>query len=321
MKLETRIGQTENTVLNTYFQSKGAMNLPNFLILGAAKSGTTALHTYLQQHPQVYMTPEKETNFFAFAGDKLHFQGPGDQAINTFSITHLEDYAAQFAAVTHETAIGEACPLYLYHPKAPDRIKDSIPNAKLIVILRSPVDRAYANFLHLVRDGREPHHNFAHALKDESQRIQNNWEWFWHYSQQGYYATQLQRYCDRFSSEQLKIYLYEDLTQSPETLLKNIFQYLEVDTSFMPDMTIRPNKSGMPKNSLMHRMLTQPNPLKAMLKPFFPAHLRQKIQHQNLSKPKITPEMRQSLLTLYRDDILRCQDLIQRDLTPWLAIA
>ncbi|MGB7417340.1 MAG: sulfotransferase [Thermosynechococcaceae cyanobacterium] len=297
------------------------MNLPNFLIIGAAKSGTTALHTYLEQHPQVYMTPEKETNFFAFDGVDLHFRGPGDSAINSFSITSAKDYAAQFANVTDETAIGEACPLYLYHPEAPARIQASIPDAKLLVILRSPVDRAHANFLHLVRDGREPHQDFAHALEDEQRRIQENWEWFWHYRQQGYYSAQLQRYCDRFSADQLKVYLYEDLTQSPETLLQDIFQYLEVDSSFMPDMTIRPNKSGMPKNRLMHRILTQPNPLKSMLKPLFPDHLRQKIQHQNLGKPQISPGVRQSLAALYQDDILRCQDLIQRDLSAWLATA
>ena len=300
---------------------KVAMNLPNFLIIGAAKSGTTALHNYLQQHPQVYMTPEKETNFFAFAGENLHFQGPGDTAINTFSITDLENYAAQFAEVTDETALGEACPLYLYHPQAPDRIKANIPDAKLIVILRSPVERAHANFLHLVRDGREPHPDFAHALKDETQRIRDNWEWFWHYRQQGFYATQLQRYYDRFPSNQIKIYLYEDLVHSSENLLRDIFQYLEVDPSHMPDMTIRPNKSGVPKNRLMHRILTQPNPLKAMLKPLFPERLRQKIQHQNLGKPQISPEVRQSLAALYRDEILHCQDLIQRDLTAWLATA
>ncbi|MGF1604220.1 MAG: sulfotransferase [Thermosynechococcaceae cyanobacterium] len=297
------------------------MSLPNFLVIGAAKSGTTALHHYLQQHPQVYMTPEKETNFFAFIGEDLQFQGPGDAEINRFSITHFEDYAAQFAAVTDEIAIGEACPLYLYHPKAPERIQANIPNAKLIVILRSPVERAYANFLHLVRDGREPHENFAHALKEEPQRIQENWEWFWHYRQQGFYAMQLQRYCDRFPSDQLKIYLYEDLIQTPQTLLQGIFHYLEVDASFKPNMTIRPNKSGMPKNRLMHQILTQPNPLKSILKPLFPAHLRQKIQHQNLGKPQISPEVRQSLAALYQEDILRCQDIIQRDLTAWLTTA
>ncbi len=296
------------------------MKLPHFLIVGAAKSGTTALHTYLNQHPQVYMTPEKETNFFAFEGETLQFQGPGDEAINTFSITQLERYRAEFEEAEPSSILGEACPLYLYHPSAPDRIQSYIPDTKLIVILRRPIERAYANYLHLVRDGREPHRDFAKALEDESKRIHNNWEWFWHYIQQGFYSSQLQRYFDRFPENQLKVYLYEDLTHNPQALLQDIFNFIGVDPSFLPDMSVRPNKSGMPKNEFMHRLLTQPNPLKAVLKPLFPEGIRQKIQHNNLGKPKLETQVQQSLLELYREDILRCEALIKRDLSSWLAV-
>lgn len=296
------------------------MTLPNFLILGAAKSGTTALHTYLQQHPQIFMTPEKETNFFAFEGEELDFQGPGDDAINQFSITALSAYQSEFGAVQDEPAIGEACPLYLYHPRAANRIHAYVPNAKLIIILRNPVDRAYANYLHLVRDGREPAPDFSQALQQESQRIEKNWEWFWHYIQQGYYQAQIERYYQQFSQENIRIYLYEDLRDHPQTLFKSIFNFLEVDSEFIPNLSIRPNKSGKPKNRLLHQVLTQPNPIKTILKPLFPAHLRQKIQHRNLAKPSLSLEVRQRLLDLYQDDICRCQTLIQRDLSAWLQL-
>ena len=89
------------------------MILPNFLIIGAAKAGTTALHNYLPPHPQIYLTPDKETNFFAFEGIDIDFQGIGDEALKKFSITDLATYQKQFIAVTNESAIGEACPLYL----------------------------------------------------------------------------------------------------------------------------------------------------------------------------------------------------------------
>ncbi|NJK49727.1 sulfotransferase [Candidatus Gracilibacteria bacterium] len=294
------------------------MTLPNFLIIGAAKAGTTALHTYLQQHPQVYMTPDKETNFFAFEGEHLNFQGIGDEAINQFSITDLKSYQAEFQNVSDEKAIGEACPLYLYHSKAPERIYSYIPHVRLIAILRHPVDRAYANYLHIIRDDREPCRDFERALQQEKKRIDENWEWFWHYIQLGYYAAQLQRYYEIFARDQIRVYLYEDLCQNSLTLMQDIFRFLEINDNFIPDMTIRPNKSGMPKNLLFHQLLTKPNPLKSLLKPLFPSTLRQKIQHQNLTTPKISSEARAFLLDLYREDILKCQDLIDRDLSAWL---
>jgi Sulfotransferase family len=294
------------------------MTLPNFLIIGAAKAGTTALHTYLQQHPQVYMTPDKETNFFAFEGENLNFQGPGDKEINQFSITNLESYRAEFQNVSHEKAIGEACPLYLYHAKAPKRIHSYIPNVRLIAILRHPVDRAYANFLHIIRDDREPCRDFFQALQQEKKRIEENWEWFWHYIQLGYYATQLQRYYEKFDRDRIRVYLYEDLCQNPLALMQDSFRFLDIDDRFIPNMTIRPNKSGMPKNLLFHQLLTKPNPIKSLLKPLFPSHLRQKIQHQNLTTPKISSEARSLLIDLYREDIIKCQDLIDRDLSGWL---
>ena len=295
------------------------MTMPNFLIIGAAKAGTTALHEYLQQHPQIYMTPTKETNFFAFEGEDLNFKGPGDELLKDFSITDLDTYQAQFAGVTEEIAIGEACPAYLYHPQATVRIKQYIPDARLIVILRNPINRAYANFLHTIRDDRETHRDFALALQDETTRIASNWEWFWHYIQLGFYGKQLQQYYEIFAPSQIKVYLYEDLKENAIALLQDIFRWLEVDDTFVPDMALRPNKSGMPKNKLLHQILTKPNPLKTSLKPLFPAKIRQKIQHQNLNTPQISQEVRQQLLDLYRTDILQCQDLINRDLSAWLA--
>jgi len=292
--------------------------LPNFLIIGVAKAGTTALHKYLQQHPSIYMTPTKETNFFAFEGEEINFQGLGDEALKEFSILDIETYQNQFAGVTTEKAIGEACPSYLYYPKAASRIKHYIPNARLIVILRNPLERAYANFLHTVRDDREPCRDFALALNDEPKRIADNWEWFWHYIQLGFYGKQLKHYYELFPASQIKVYLYEDLKKDATAVLQDIFRWLEVDDTFIPDMTLRPNKSGMPKNKLFHHFLTKPNPLKTILKPLFPNKIRQKILHQNLNTPQISQEIRERLLNIYCADILQCQDLINRDLGPWL---
>lgn len=142
------------------------MTMPNFLIVGAQKAGTTSLHYYLKQHPQIYMRPRKEPHFFE--GMHWDFYRPGRIML---AVTDLADYQALFEGVTDEKAIGEASASYLYSPKAPTLIKRSIPDARLIAILRNPPDRAYSNFLHCVRGGRESIVDFAEALRVEEERI------------------------------------------------------------------------------------------------------------------------------------------------------
>ena len=118
------------------------MTLPNFLIIGSAKGGTSSLHYYLRQHPQIFMPDLKEPRFFALEGETLNFQNP-DSAINHDSVTNLREYKNLFANAINEIGIGEASPLYLYSEKAVRRIKHYVPDAKLIVILRNPVDRSF----------------------------------------------------------------------------------------------------------------------------------------------------------------------------------
>jgi hypothetical protein len=297
------------------------MIMPNFLIIGAAKSGTTALYHYLKQHPQIYMSPLKETEFFAFEGKPLDFQGPGDMPRK--SITNLEDYQAQFRGVSTEIAIGEASPVYLYNSKAPQRIFHYIPDAKLIVILRDPIERAYSQFLMFIRDGRESIRDFAKALQEEETRQDNNWAWGWQYTKVGLYYVQLKRYFDLFDQNQIKVYLYEDLKNSEHNLLQNIFMFLDVDETFIPDISFKPNISKIPKNEFIHALLTNPNSLVMTAKYLFPSRLRQiittNLKNKNLFKPpQLSPEIRKQLLPVFHEDILQLQELIQRDLSAWL---
>jgi hypothetical protein len=306
------------------------MTMPNFLIIGSGKGGTSALYRYLKQHPQIYMSPVKEPRFFAFEGATLDFVGPGDKkTINRTTITSLEAYRSLFEEVKNEKAIGEASPLYLYMPKAPERIQHYIPNAKLIAILRNPVDRAYSHFLHLIRDGHEPLTDFSQALREEKTRIQKNWAPHWYYQERGFYYVQLKRYFDLFEQHQLKVYLYEDLRDNPIGLIENIFQFLEVDDTFVPDISVKYNVSGIPQNKGLHslyKFLKNPSMVKSMFRPFLPKKLRQQLhqnilnnpQNWNLIKPKLSPEVRSELMEVYREDILNLQKLIQRDLSAWL---
>lgn len=297
------------------------MIMPNFLIIGAAKAGTTSLYGYLEQHPQVYMSSIKEPRFFALEGEKLDFRGPA-QSINHTSVTTLAEYSQLFEEATAQTAIGEASTVYLSHPKAAERIKHYIPDVKLIAVLRDPAERAFSSYLHLVRDGYETL-SFAEALEAEPVRIKENWQPLWYYKERGFYYRQLQKYFKLFEPEQIQIYLYEDLAKNGTGVTQDISRFLGINDNFTPDLT-RKNVSGIPKNRFLQNLLTRKNPLKSILKPLLPESLRQSIV-QNVSqrnlgaKPTLSPQTRQNLIAIYREDILQLQDFIQRDLSSWLA--
>src|SRR5215210_5286768 len=133
----------------------GVLTLPNFIIVGAAKAGTTALYWYLSEHPAVYMSPVKETFYFAYGVDEAGRLLYGDPEVHRFPVKTLREYEALFAAAGDASAIGEASPIYLECPQSAGRIRELIPAARIVASLRQPVDRAYSDYImYLRRRGR-----------------------------------------------------------------------------------------------------------------------------------------------------------------------
>lgn len=299
------------------------MTLPNFFIIGAAKAGTTALYEYLKQHPQIFMSPVKEPKFFAFRDETLDFAGPGDMDAQRTVVTNQGAYENLFRAAGGARAIGEASVIYLSSAKACAGIRDAVPDARLIAVLRDPVERAFSNYLMNVRDGRETL-DFADALAMEEQRIREHWEFIWHYTRAGFYFQQLRRYYDTFPSAQLHIILHEDLEQAPLRVTQETFAFLDVDPSFQPDVWVKHNVStAVPKwRYRIPRRTLRSRPAR-WLKPHLPARAQQKIeqvlQQRDKPRPARQPEVRRQLRALFREDILALQDLIRRDLSAWLA--
>jgi len=300
--------------------------LPNFLIIGAAKSGTTSLYNYLRQHPDVFMPVVKEPRFFAYAEDSPAMEGPGDVRTNEAAgaVYTLDAYRQLFADATTETAVGEASPNYLYSAAAPRLIREHLPEVQLIAILRHPVERAYSHFLHLVRSGREPLRDFGAALDAEPERIAAGWEWSWHYHRMGYYGEQLARYLEHFDRDQLTVYLFDEFKADPVALTQDLFRVLGVDAAFVPDTSMRYEKSGVPKSDRFQRFLLNPDHwVRRLARYLMPEALRERLlirmKNVNLEKPPLEPDVRERLMAAYRDDILRLQKLIDRDLSAWLA--
>ena len=302
------------------------LKLPNFLIVGAAKSGTSSLYHYLKQHPKIYMTEKennKETHFFIEPKNILGI-GPGHYGKGI--IINFYNYKKLYQSNTFSKYIasGEASVSYLYffEQSIPNIIR-YLKNPKIIIILRNPINRAFSNYLHHVRDGLEDL-SFEEALKSQKKRKEKNWWWGYQFTDLGFYYHQVKAYLDNF--DQVKIYLFDDLKKDTLSLVKDMYGFLGVDTSFTPDVSIKYNVSGIPKNKFIHKFLKKPNILKSIVKPvvktLIPYKERrkviEKIKMKNLQKPQIKPETREYLKNLYREDILKLQDLIKRDLSIWL---
>jgi len=298
------------------------MNMPTFLLIGAGKSGTTSLNNYLKQHPEIFMSPVKEPQYFAFGDKALTFNGPGDPQLISRIPHNIQDYRSLFGGVTKQKAIGEASTANIYIPRASERIQKILPNAKLIAILRNPVERAYSNFLHQVRLGFEPLVDFTKALQAEEERIQRNWSYRFHYKKRGFYYGQLKAYFDRFHRDQMRICLFEDLVSNPVVLVQDIFRFLGVNDAFVPDTSRVHNSSMTPRSEALYRLVNRPNAVKAIINPVFPMKFRRlfanTINRFNLARPNCPAYAKVYLLKEYREDVLKLQDLIERDLAKWL---
>ena len=297
--------------------------MPNFLVVGAAKSGTTSLYHYLAQHPDVFMSPVKEPNFFALEGERPAFRAPGaDERINRWSVTDPDEYRKLYDGANGERALGEASPVYLYSEKAVGRIKHHVPEARLIAILRNPAERAYSGFLHLLLNGRERVKDFGEALALEEERKREHWDWIWHYKSMGFYHEQLTRYREAFDPEQIKVYLYEDLERDPAGVVRDAHEFLGIDASFVPAPPARYNATGIPRSKRLNDLLRTDNPLKSAAKLLVPKKLRRKLlmnmQNRILVKPPFPEKERKQLVEEYRDDVSKLQELIGRDLSGWL---
>jgi hypothetical protein len=299
--------------------------VPNFLIVGAAKAGTTSLHHYLKQHPDIFMPEEIKETFFFSGITRESFPGPGNN-YGYRAISTLEDYMRLFNKAQTQKAIGEACVAYLYfhHAAIPKIVSTLGKDIKIVISLRHPADRAFSNYLHHVRDGLESL-AFSEAIKAEPWRKQNGWWWGFEYVTVGFYADQVKAYLDAFGHEHVLILLYDNLVISPLDLMRTLFQFLDVDQPFLPNMSVKYNVSGIPQNRFLQQFLKKPHPIKKILRPFVPPRLRQRITanlknrvSSKLVKPVFPPEVRRELIDIYYEDIQRLQSLIDLDLSHWL---
>jgi len=300
---------------------------PNLLIVGTAKGGTTALHYALDQHPQVYMSKKKEPGYFVWPEEELQFINNGKLITQPrFLVNHLEEYLHLFKDGRDKKIRGESSTTYLFfYEKAIANIKRIHPapeEVKIVIALRNPVDRAFSQYMHKLRDGAESL-SFEEALEKEQWRKENNWHFDYQYVERGMYYNQVKAYLENFLST--KIYLSEDLRSDPAGLVNSLEDFLEIDLAPL-DFGDELNVSGEPKVEVLNKFLKKKNPLKSFLGKLLPKDVRRKarlkvqstVYKYNLEKKEMNPETRERLKNIFREDILKLQDLIKRDLSNWI---
>lgn len=306
------------------------MALPDFFLLGAPKAGTTALHAALAQHPQLYLSPVKEPKFYLCDGrrpPRSSQRGPGDAHSAQEWIWRRSQYEALFDAAGPGTLRGESTPFYLYDRTAHARIQADVPGARLLVVIRDPVDRAYSNWMHLRSDGLEPIGDFAQAWAAEDERVAAGWAPFWHYRRLGLYGEQLRDLIERFGSEQVQVLRYRDLVETPRLSLDEVCRFLGVRTGVISGAQ-RANSHPYVPPSPQARVLARTLRVGARLGSYVPPQLWRRLsrpllaalQQEGARRPVLDPDLRLQLVEAYREDNALLADLTGRSFTDWLGI-
>ena len=205
------------------------MKKPNFIIAGFPKCGTTSLHHYLDEHPEIYMPTQKELHFFTCNILSKLNKGPKDTIVKKTQINSSEKYLNFYKSVRNEIAIGDASPSYINYPSQFKKIKEYLNDPKVIIILRDPIDRAYSNYLHLKREHRETL-TFKESILKEDERKTNKYSDFWYYKFNSTYYDKIIKAKETFSN--VLILTSEELSNNGDATLKNVYKFLEVDDTF-----------------------------------------------------------------------------------------
>lgn len=280
---------------------------PNLFIPGAAKAGTTSLHRYLDEHPEIFMSEEKEVHFFTREWEATE-DDPDARA------EALERYRARFADGAETAWRGESTPAYLHWSGVDERIHRTVPEARFVISLRDPIERALSDHLMLVKLWGEER-TFEEAIQDELNAGREGER----HIMRGRYDEHIERYIDTFGRENVHVVLLEDIKHDTLAVLESIASFLDVDVDAMQhvDYETVHNPQGQPKNSLAEWLLTDERVHKAA-RLLVPKRLRVWLGDHALvekgEKPEIDPEIRARLAEVFEPSVARLETLLGREL-------
>lgn len=284
---------------------------PNFIVGGALKAGTTAIYHYLRQHPQVFMAADKELRFFSYdEKDPWCITHPKGFPVKTF-----DKYLEAFSGAKDEIAIGEASPMYLHSEFAARKIRECLPDAKLIFSLRNPIDSAYSSFQMDFRVKRETR-SVEDGLGIDQPRVQR-YRYYFH----------LKKWFDLFPPENIKILVFDDIVEDPASSIPGIYRFLNVDESFVPEeQNVERNRGGMPRNRAAGRfylVMQEFGKLSAVqrLRGISPESIRKiykSMRDASLAEaPPLAKRVRSELAAYYAQDLRHLHRLVDVDISRW----
>jgi hypothetical protein len=287
---------------------------PDFLILGAPKAGTTSLADWLSKHPDVFFPHIKEPGFFGYAGQSHNSRQRGIAPYATF----WSEYLKLFNDAKPGQMAGEATTYYFHFYQSPGLIKAMLPDAKLVVVLRNPIERIYSHYLMDLGKG------YTNLPFQEALKVQENAEIGFGNKRIGCYAENLKRYLSFFPREQIHITLFDDLKNDPVSFYQALCKFLGIRSDFSPEFR-KLNDYGHHRFTRLRRMIFNSgydHPSRKIIRFLLPFSLRTHLHNaldrrEPITKPEMSAEIRRDLIAYYRDDILKLQEILDRDLSTW----
>ncbi len=299
------------------------MALPHFLLVGAPKAGTTALHVALARHPEVGMSSVKEPKFFLADGPPPSGGGPGDAKTYSEYVWRREDYEKLWDQAKPGQLLGESTTLYLGDPRAHLRIHSLVPDAKLVAVLRDPVDRAHSNWSHLRSAGLEPEGDFPRACMLGEGRVAEGWGPFWNYLELGRYGAQLTHLYSLFPRDQVLLLMYRDIREHPVETLDRVCSFLGIQTGLLTELPSE-NVTAHVSDGLVNKTLLRfvqsaeqggrvTSPARHALK----SVAVKVLQREQRTRPALSFEERRLLLPHFTSDVAELEQLTGRSFAHW----
>lgn len=309
-------------------------HLPDFLVIGAPKAGTSALHEALRAHPQVHVPSgarpyEKEPKYFMCEdAPPPAYCGPGDAHSQQEWVWRRRDYEALFAAAPEGTLRGESTPFYLWSKGAKRRIAEQLPDVKLIAIVRDPIDRAYSNWMHLWVDGLEPEADFLMAFAAEAERVDRGYAPFWRYGDLGRYGEQLRDLYSLVDPQRVLVLRFASLIDEPAATLDAVCRHLGIETGLISTVPAN-NTRTFAEPGLLTSALGTVIRAGAAAGAYAPPQVWRRAsrpligyrQRGDVPRPKLTPACRERLLDYFERDIRLLESLTGLDLEGWRSTA
>lgn len=299
---------------------------PDFFLVGAPKSGTTSMTEYLRQHPEIYIPPDKEFHYF---GSDIRY----DDVLR--NVRDPETYFAQFEPAGEEQVVGETSTMNLYSERAAREIREYDPDARILAMLRNPVDMLHSLHSHYLYGGNEDIENFEEALAAEDdrkrgERIPESARFVpgLFYRDMVKYSEQLERYFDAFGRDQVRVILLEAFVEDPPRHYRETLEFLGVDPSFEPDFEVHNPNVTVRSRALNRFVRNPPGPIKRLVQAVdralpawvFRVPLRtvyRMINTRRSRRPSMPPGLRERLERKFRPEVERVSRLLDRDVSRW----